>query len=362
MVTLKEIAQYCNVSVTTVSNILNGKQKKVGDETRKKVLDAIEELGYHPNFFAQGLRRQKTQTIGIIAEDIAQFTTPDIIEGIMECCEKKHYRVLLQNLRLYARWKDQWYDKEELVKTVLDPAVRELSIIKVDGIIYVAGHARRIHFFPGEFEIPAVLAYCHADENVPSVEADDEQGGYEMTKYMLRQGHTRIGVVSGCADNIHAQNRLLGYQRALFDAGVLYNPALVRYGDWEPERAYDATKELLKMGVTAIFCMSDWMAGGVYNCISDSGLKVGEDIAVTGFDDERTAGWFAPRLTSCRLPLREIGNEAAEILLRRIEPSEEMGETAHPRIPCEPIIRCSVNRLEGGRESAEVSNDSQVKE
>lgn len=345
MVTLKEIAQHCNVSVTTVSNILNGKEKKVSDETRKKVMDAIEELGYHPNYFAQGLRRQKTQTIGIIAEDIAQFTTPEIIEGIMEYCEAKRYRVLLQNLRLYARWNDQWYDKEELVKTVLDPAVRELSSIKVDGIIYVAGHARRIRFFPGELEVPAVLAYCHSDENVPSVEVDDERGGYEMTKYMLQQGHTRIGVISGRADNIHARKRLLGYQQALYDAGVLYNPGLVRYGDWEPTQAYEATKELLKAGATAIFCMSDWMAGGVYNCISDSGLKVGEHIAVTGFDDERTAAWFVPRLTSCRLPLREIGKEAAGILLGQIESQEQGGSAAHLQVPCEPVIRCSVNCL-----------------
>ena len=82
MVTLKEIAQHCGVSVTTVSNIVNNSPKKVRNETRKKVMEAIEELGYHPNYFAQGLRRQRTQTIGVITEDLAQFTTPEIVEGI----------------------------------------------------------------------------------------------------------------------------------------------------------------------------------------------------------------------------------------------------------------------------------------
>ena len=89
MVTLKEIAQHCGVSVTTVSNIVNNSPKKVRDETRKKVMEAIEELGYHPNYFAQGLRRQRTQTIGVITEDLEQFTTPEIVEGIMKYCEEK---------------------------------------------------------------------------------------------------------------------------------------------------------------------------------------------------------------------------------------------------------------------------------
>ena len=91
MVTLKEIAQHCGVSVTTVSNIVNNSpQKRSGMRHVKKVMEAIEELGYHPNYFAQGLRRQRTQTIGVITEDLAQFTTPEIVEGIMKYCEEKN--------------------------------------------------------------------------------------------------------------------------------------------------------------------------------------------------------------------------------------------------------------------------------
>lgn len=348
-VTLKEIAQNCNVSVTTVSNILNGKPK-VSEETRRRVLEAIDELEYHPNYFAQGLRRQKTMNIGIIAEDLAQFTTPDIVEGIMEWCEDKGYHILLQNLRLYARWGDTWYDQPDLVRKVLDPAVKELSSIKVDGIIYVAGHERKINYFPGNLSTPSVLAYCCSDQPVPSVQIDDETSGYEMVKYILSQGHTRIGVVCGRADNLHSMNRLLGYQRALYDAGVLYNPRWIKYGDWVPEQAYRATEELLREQVTAIFCMSDWMAGGVYTCIGEHGLKVGRDIAVTGFDDERAAGWYQPRLTSGGLPLHEIGSEAARILLEklgRLEAGED-GDACSPEhvsIPCHLVVRDSVHRI-----------------
>ncbi len=360
MATLKEIAQYCGVSVTTVSNIVNNSPKKMKDETRKKVMDAIETLGYHPNYFAQGLRRQRTQTIGIIVEDLAQFTTPNIVEGIMKYCEEKHYRVILQNLRLYARWKDKWYDDEELIHSVLDPALKELASIKVDGLIYVAGHERQIHLFEKKMDIPMVLAYCHSDESKPSVEIDDEDGGYQMTKYILSQGHTKIGVISGRADNIHAKRRLLGYQKALFEAGVLYNPAWVLDANWEAEKAYELAGELVKAGVTAILCMSDWMAGGVYNRIHDMGLEVGKDIAVTGFDDDHGAEWYVPKLTSSRLPLEETGTAAASLLFEQLEVLNDVGEendadiddnqeacaqqksAAHIKVPCEIKIRESV--------------------
>ena len=123
MITVKEIARRCGVSATTVSNILNGKPK-VSEETRQRVLDVIRETGYQPNYIAQGLRNRKTRMIGIIAEDIAQFSTPPIIEGMMEFFESRGYRTIVQNLRLYARWSDQWYEKDAEYHSILDPDFR----------------------------------------------------------------------------------------------------------------------------------------------------------------------------------------------------------------------------------------------
>ena len=134
MVTLKEIASKCNVSVTTVSNILDGKPK-VSEETKQAVLQVVKEMGYQPNYMAQGLRRKKTQKIGIIAEDIAQFTTPKMVESIMAYCEEMGYRTIVQNLRLYGRWQDSWYNQEEEYQYVLELVLQELRSLKVDGII-----------------------------------------------------------------------------------------------------------------------------------------------------------------------------------------------------------------------------------
>ena len=215
MVTLKEIAKECRVSPATVSNILNGKPK-VSEETRQRVLDTVEKRGYRPNYIAQGLRNQKTKTIGIIAEDIAQFTTPEIVDGIMSRCEEKGYRAVVKNLRLYARWSDSWYDNESSYHSILDPTLKELESIRVDGIIYIAGHARVIHCFSEDFKTPAVMAYAFTDNRrVPSVAIDDKKSACEMIHYLISRGHRKIGVIGGRENNIHTQQRLQGYQLSL---------------------------------------------------------------------------------------------------------------------------------------------------
>ena len=118
--------------------------------------------------------------------------------------------------------------------------------------------------------------------------------------------------------------------------------------NWEPEKAYTMTAKLVNAGVDAIFCMSDWMAGGVYNCIHDMGLEVGKDIAVTGFDNEKVANWYIPKMTSSRLPLLEVGTESARLLFEKIEKqdSDDNGADSdtvkHIKIPCEIKIRESV--------------------
>lgn len=349
MVTIKDIASKCNVSATTVSNILNGKAK-AGKETRELVLQTVKEMGYQPNYIAQGLRNSRTRTIGIIVEDIAQFTTPHIIEGIMEYCEEKGYRTIVENLRLYARWSDRWYDKEKEYHSILDPVLQEMLSIKVDGIIYIAGHARIIHCFPENFRVPSVMAYAYTGSTqVPSVAIDDTASAYEITKYLLDQGHLRIGVVGGRSDNIHTQKRLLGYQKALFEKQVLFDPELVYYGNWDRQSGYQAAEELLQGKITAFFCMADRMAGGVYDLLEERGLEVGKDISVAGFDDQDIAEFFRPALTTTRLPLNKIGTEATKILIEKIEEGaayqEKAGELLELLIPCEMQIRKSIGKL-----------------
>lgn len=346
MVTLKEIAQRCNVSVATVSNILNGKPK-VSEETKKLVLEVVAETGYHPNYVAQGLRRQKTHTIGIIADEISLFSTPKMIESIMEYSEKQGYRTVVQNLRLFGRWKDAWYNQDELYRSVLEPALNELRSIKVEGVIYVASHAHVIRCFPKDFPIPVVLAYAYMDsDKVPCVVIDDEKGSYDMTKYLISMGHRRIGIAGGLSDNIHTQKRLIGYQKALFEEGILYNPSWISYGTWDRRSGYEQTEKLLQQGITAIFCLADQIAGGVYDYLEEHNLKVGEDISVVGFDNQEISEYFRPALTTMNIPLLEIGKCAAQVLLNIVEGQELQSEqTREIQMPCQLIVRDSVCRL-----------------
>lgn len=345
MVTLKDIAETCGVSATTVSNVINGKAK-TSEETRQRILEVIEETGYKPNIMAKGLRIKRSHTIALIAEDIAQFTSPAIIESIMETCEKMDYRVVVHNLRLYDRWQDTWYGREDEYHSVIDPVIKDVVSSQVDGIIYVAGHARIIKTFNKNFDLPLVMCYAYSESTkIPSVVIDDEQSAYEMVSYLTGMGHEKIGFVGGRMDNIHTAQRLLGYQKAVFEKGLLFDPKLVYYGDWSRESGYEGARVLVKQGVTAIFGISDLMTGGIYDYLYDKGIEIGDGISVVGFDNESISAFFRPQLTTTSLPLREIGQKSAELLLDKLENANgDLQEEIKPkvfRIPCKMVIRNS---------------------
>ena len=297
---------------------------------------------------ARGLRNRRTKMVGIVAEDITQFSTPVILEGVMEYFEKMDYRAMIMNLRLYARWRDSWFDKEKAYESVLLPALQELQSINVDGILYIAGHARILRNFPDQTSIPAVMVYAYTDSSrVPSVVIDDEKGGYDITKYLISRGHRKIAVLGGKSDNIHTKKRLAGYQRALFEEHILYNPDWVYYGDWQKGSGYELAEKLYRTGATAIFCMSDRMAGGVYDAFYEKGIRVGRDISVAGFDNQEMADFLSPGLTTMELDLHRIGHEAAKLLLDRLASEEEWKpeKVMELYIPCNFIERKSVRQL-----------------
>ncbi len=345
MITIKEIAQMCGVSSSTISNILNGK-RNVSESTRQRVLGVVKQTGYQPNYFAQGMRKQKTNIIGIIAEDLNQFSSPPIIEGIMARCDDMNYRTILINMRLYDRWRSTWYDDDKKLHSVLTPAIQELRSIKVDGIMYVAGHARIINCFSNDFEIPAMVVYAYSQSpRFTSIVIDDEKGGYDITRYLISMGHKKIGVVAGTADNLHTQKRSKGYQRALFEDQILYNPDWIQYGDWERPSGYHEVEKLINEGVTAIFCMNDNMAAGVYDYLEEHNMKAGVDISVAGYDNKEISEYLKPDLTTNGLPLVEIGRKSAEIMTSSLEQGRENEAQKTIKIPCRLIIRNSVKRI-----------------
>ena len=361
MATIKEIAKACNVSEATVSNILNDKPG-ASAATRKNVMAMIEKMNYTPNVVAKNLKLQKTRSIGVIAEDMTIFSIPDIIDGITEQCEQVDYQILLINLRLYKKYNDTYYSKDDYYE-VVRREIKKLMQKQVEGIIYVAAHERPILCIPENLPIPAVMAYGYSrTPKVPSVVVDDCHGAYEITKYLIENGHTRIGVIMGKSDSIHAQSRLVGYQEALFDSGILYSPGFVTEGDWNRESGYEGITKLLAKDITAVFCMNDLMAGGVYDRLAELGMTVGEDLSVVGYDNRELSSYYNPPLTTIDLPLHDIGYRASEIMIEMLEGREISEEDAVCAVECTRRIRKSVKDISGKNMSEKNASEKNASE
>lgn len=168
--------------------------------------------------------------------------------------------------------------------------------------------------------IPAVMAYGYTrSKKFPSVVVNDVQGAYMVTNYIIQQGHKRIAVITGKDQSFHTKDRLLGYQKALYDNKIFYNPELVIDGDWSKESGYNAAAKAMEQNVTAIFCMNDQMAGGVYKWLMETGKTVGKDISIAGYDDRDVSLYMNPLLTTLKLPLHQIGKTACQLLINQIE-------------------------------------------
>lgn len=345
MPTIKEIAKASGVSVATVSNIMNNKGG-VGAQTKARVEKVIEEMNYTPNYVAKNLKTKNTRSIGVIAEDMTVFALPDIIDGITEYCEKDDYQILLVNLRLYKKFSDTYYQNDNH-KEIVHKEIKKLLSKQVEGIIYVAAHERFNDVIPDNLPIPVVVAYSFSNRpEVPSIVVNDMEGAVKLMRYVISCGHKKIGVIAGKKDSMHTQARLEGYQRALFEGNVLYDLNLIVYGDWERESGYRNTDILIDKGVTAIFCMNDIMAGGTYDRLEELNLKVGEDIAVVGFDNREMAGFENPPLTTMGLPLHDIGYCSSEVIIRLLSKEKPENEKEIYYVECNPFIRKSVNKIE----------------
>lgn len=337
MATIKDIAKKCNVSIATVSNILNGKGSP-SEATKKKVFQAADELNYVPNFLAKNLKQRSTKMIGVIAEDLTVFNCPEIIDGINEMVDQEGYTFILGNLRLYKKFGNKFYtyDFEEYYPGV-DEEFRIMNAKNVEGIIYVGAHCREIQAIKDQYNVPVVVAYGYTkSQQIPSILFDDERGAYDVTNYLLGKNAAKVGVLAGDEHSMHTSARLKGFQQALFDQGVLYNPEFLVYGDWKRSESEMAVKKLIEKGVTSIFAMNDEMAMGVYDYAYKNDISIGQDIHLVGFDNREIADVVKPGLTSVSLPLHKMGMEAAQVLISMIEKKDYELDY---KISCDLVIR-----------------------
>ena len=346
MITIKEIARLTGVSTATVSNVLNGKSGAAGEAKAQEIITVANSLQYMPNILARNLQQQKTNTIGIITEDLTVFNTPEIVDGIDAYCEKNSYEIILGNMRLFKRYSNDFTDTPKHHE-LLDSMVRNMLAKQVEGIIYIGYHCRKISYLPSRMQIPFAYAYCYSDKNIyPSVIFDDENAAKDVTKLLISKGHRRIGIISGPASSYHTKARLKGYKTALEEFGIKVESDIIVYGDWGRFSGYNLASILLDKKVSAIFSFNDMMACGVYEQAAERGLKIGNDISLFGFDNRSISQGYIPALSTVQIPLNEIGHQCAELIFDQIKHQKK--RTKRISIPCTILERRSVGAVKNG--------------
>ncbi|ASA23857.1 LacI family DNA-binding transcriptional regulator [Paenibacillus donghaensis] len=338
---IKDIAAKAKVSIATVSYVLNG-TRNVRPDTRHRVVEAIKELNYKPNDIAKSLKLNRTNTIGVIAEDVTVFNAPEIIDGINDFGDRHDLHILLVNLRLNKRIGRNFADIESYRKYAAD-AVSELLSKQVDGIIYIGVHTRDLTGLIDADGKPIVYTYGYTRDDI-SIQYNDEQASYQAMSHLIAKGHSRIAIISGLMDSIPSRQRLNGYYRAITDFQLPFDPLLIKMGDWERESGFRLTGELLSLPEppTAILSMNDVMVVGVLQAADERGIKVPEQLSVMGFDNREFSDYLRPRITTMELPLHDMGYQAIESLYNVIN-----GNKTEPLImpECRLIERDSVAAL-----------------
>jgi len=340
MVTIKEIARLTGVSTATVSNVLNGKSGAAGKVKAKKIIDLAKELHYMPNALAKNLQKKKTNTIGIITEDLTVFNAPEIVDGIDSYCEANGYEIILGNMRLFKRYSNDFTDTPTHHE-LTDNMIRSMIAKQVEGIIYVGYHCREINYIPLQVQIPFVYAYCYPCKDVfQSVIYDDEKAANDVTEILISKGHRNIGVICGPVTSYHTKARLKGFNAAVKKHGIKIKNDIIMYGDWDRISGYRLAAKMLTKKVSAIFSFNDMMACGVYEQAAELGLKIGKDISLFGFDNRSISQGYVPALSTVQPPLNEIGQRCAELVLNQINQNKKSIERIS--LPCTILERHSV--------------------
>ena len=329
--TIADVARSAVVSRATVSRYLN-KSLNLPADTASRIDKAVQKLKYRPNRIALGLKRGKTDSLGLVVPDIANpfyGALASRVEAEAEAAEL--------SLTLYS-------SRNRLEREIL--LLDQQTTRPVDGLIFLTNHSdngllsRRINS-----QDRIVLL----DEDVPSTVApkvfvDNELGGYEATRYLIEMGHQRIAHVTGPNALFSVRERYAGYQRALQQAGIELNQSIVLFGTYTPECGRAAIKRLFAQNPapTAIFASSDYIIVGVLEALRDRNLTVPAQISVIGFDDLIFTQLLHPPVTTVRQPIADLAQVGVRILLDCIKGTSHTGEVV--RLPVQLIKRASVAR------------------
>lgn len=332
---MRDVAKLANVSQSTVSRVLNGTEDgiPIGEETRQRVMEAVETLGYYPNLYAGSLRGQKTFMLAMMVADIANPFYHPMVRAVQDVAHTHRYDVMIANT-------DHTRDGE---MAFVESVIRR----PVDGIILVPYHLTETDLERLMVRSGGAVATLGQHVNHPQVDtvyADDERAVLEAITWLIRErGHRRIGFIGVTSSFSVGVRRREAFLKAMRHAGLPIYPELFEIGDWSSESGEHAMNVFLALSnpPTAVFAVNDLMAIGAMEAVQKAGRCVPQDVAVLGFDDIPPATWVRPRLTTIAQHPAEMGRVMATAVFERIL-GEYSGLGRRFEVPCRLIVRESV--------------------
>jgi len=317
-VTIKDVAQAAGVSTQTVSRVINYRPD-VSPETRARVQQVIQELGYSPNVIARSLSRGRSNTLGVVGFGLGYFGPTSVLKGIEQKSNELGFSLLLSLL-------------DDFDTSKIDGILRNLLSMQVDGIIWaVPGNDRLDGELSGRFsDISAPVVYLNKfkSEDEIVVAMDNRQGGKLATEHLLEQGYRRIGIITGPADWWETQEREMGWREIMGEAGINNLDELIVNGDWTAASGDVGLHSLLAKSpdIEAVFASNDQMALGALQAARRLGVNVPQDLGIVGFDDIPEAAYFYPSLTTIRQNAIALGALAVDQMCSYIKAREKNDE------------------------------------
>ncbi len=332
-VTIKHVAKKANVSISTVSRVIND-SKPVNDDIKRRVFEVIDELGYVPNPVARSLVMKKSRLIGVIVPDIASTFIGEVLNAVEDIAKTYGYSIILCNT--YGELKQE---------------LRYFELLKskqVEGIIFTTRMLMDAHkeLFKN-LELPLVMINRDGtDLGILSVAINHERASYDMTSYLIHLGHKNIVLIRNGEDaESFGTDQMNGYKRALEENGMTFMKDRVYEGYFSMDEAYKLVDNMLKDGVVpdAIVATSDEMAVGAINAAVDNGLNVPKDISVSGAYDSKMSRYYRPKLTTIKYPIYDIGAIAVRLIIKKINGQEPKDKLI--QMPYELVIRDSTKKV-----------------
>lgn len=309
-VTIKDIARLANVSTATVSMVVNKKDHRITQETKDKVLKVIEKYNYVPNRIASSMVTKNTKALGLVLPDITNPFFPELARGVEDRANKEGWHIILCN-------SDNDYTKEASYLQMLQEKM-------VDGIILTAtNHNNSGNSSLDRVNVPIITLDRDIDDmnQFGTVTIENEKGAYQAVKYMLSRDYRKIIHLAGPMTVGTAKSRYDGYLRAHIESQVMPIENHLIQGKFSHDSGYKSTCDLIQSNVEfdGLFCGDDMIALGALKALAEHNIPVPSEVGVVGFDDIYISKLITPELTTVHQPIYEMGNKAADLLIKFIE-------------------------------------------